>query len=459
MHTVAIIGAGFSGAVLAARLLRATGRLPMHIALINRSRTADGLARGLAYGTQSESHRLNVPAGRMSAFPEAEDDFLRFLAARGINAEGGSFVARRYYGEYLAHTLASAIEHCTPGQAYSQHGGEVIDLRREGGRSLLHFADGSTLMADQVVLALGNFAPADPHLPDRAFLASPRYIRDPWAPGALAAVENPVALIGTGLTMFDVALTLAAESPVLTCTAISRRGVLPQPHRHATAAPKFDHAPPAILSGPSTVRAYMRSVRAEVSRLAAQGVDWREVIASLRPITPDLWQRLPDSERARFLRHLRPWWDGHRHRAAPDTAATIHRLTENGQLRMRAARLLEIRDTGGHLQLSIRARGSDRVEPLSAGTVINCTGPTSDFRLAGERLLLALQARGQVAQDPLRLGLMVNERLQICDRQGRANEPWYCVGPMLKARDWEAVAVPELRRHVRDLAAEIVNSL
>ncbi len=457
---IAIIGAGFSGSVLAARLLRQAAT-PLHVVLINRGRAASGLARGLAYGTQSPDHLLNVPAGRMSAFPENEDDFLRHLGAAGVEARGGSFVARHHYGAYLSEVLREAVEACPPGVEYSQRTGEVTDLAREGERSLLFFADGETLAADRVVLALGNFAPADPKLPDPGFLHSPRYVRDPWAPGALEGLDprQPIALIGTGLTMYDAALTLAQHAPERRIIAFSRRGHTPLPHREATHAPRFDHAPAGITEGPARARAYLRALREEVRRAEKAGIDWREVVASLRPMTPALWRRLPESERARFLRHLRPYWEVHRHRAAPRVAAVIERLIAGRQLEVRAARLIAVADRGGHLGLALRPRGSEQVELLKVGALVNCTGPGGDFRAAGERLLLSLELRGDVQPDPLGLGLAVDEALQIRDRQGSTQAHWHCVGPLLRARDWEATAVPELRLHVRDLARTLLASL
>ncbi len=462
MTTVAIVGAGFSGTVLAARLLQAATAL--HVVLVHRSRSdaqANSLGRGLAYGTQSDAHLLNVPTGRMSAFAEDEDSFLRYLRDTGHAVTGGSFVARHRYGAYLGACLERAVQNRTAGASFTLRRGEAVDLQRTGERTRLLFDDGSTLDSDQVVLALGNFAPSDPKLADAGLYSSSRYLRDPWSPGAIEKVDRsqPVLLLGTGLTMFDVAQSLAADDPKIRLIAISRRGALPHSHRSVTHAPDFSHAPAAITTDAPTARAYLYAVRAEVTRLAKQGIDWREVIASLRPLTSQLWQRLPPSERTRFLRHLRPYWDVHRHRAAPETAAAMQRLIASGQLQVRAARLVDGRDAGDGLHLSIRLRGTAHLESLTVGAVINCTGPTSDFRAAGERLLCRLEARGDIVQDDLHLGIEIDADGHILDRHGRPQPDWHCIGPLRKARDWEAVAVPELREQAREVAAAIVNSI
>ena len=63
--TIAIVGAGFSGSLVAAHLLKTATR-PLIIKLIERSQE---IGKGIAYGTQTTGHLLNVSAGKMSAFP------------------------------------------------------------------------------------------------------------------------------------------------------------------------------------------------------------------------------------------------------------------------------------------------------------------------------------------------------------------------------------------------------
>jgi uncharacterized NAD(P)/FAD-binding protein YdhS len=72
---IAIIGGGVSGSLVAAQVLRHAAS-PLHLLLIERSGPP---GRGVAYGTQCPDHLLNVPAGRMGAFPE-EPDHPKFLS-------------------------------------------------------------------------------------------------------------------------------------------------------------------------------------------------------------------------------------------------------------------------------------------------------------------------------------------------------------------------------------------
>ena len=97
MKTFAIIGAGLSGTVAAIEFLnRSTG--DAQLAIINRS---GSIARGLAYGTNSPQHLLNVPAGNMTALADEPNSFLEYCRKQGQEVASNSFVSRKTYGDYL----------------------------------------------------------------------------------------------------------------------------------------------------------------------------------------------------------------------------------------------------------------------------------------------------------------------------------------------------------------------
>src|ERR1700734_4212207 len=86
MTTIAIVGAGFSGTLLALHLRR---RCPPPTRLVLFEPNSQ-FGRGLAYGTGNASHTLNVPAGRMSAFHDRPNDFLEWLSGQPESDIGGS---------------------------------------------------------------------------------------------------------------------------------------------------------------------------------------------------------------------------------------------------------------------------------------------------------------------------------------------------------------------------------
>lgn len=452
MEHIAIIGSGFCGTALAIQLLR-TAKGPLRLSLINRS---GRLARGLAYGTRSASHILNVPAERMSLFPDQPSDFLEFARKQMPEAKPGDFLPRRFYGDYLQDRLGHAIAEAAPGVRFSSLCQQVLELTDQGDHLRLILDDGQSLDSCKVVIATGNFAPATPG-PLAALEQDPRYLRDPWTPGALEAIpaDASVLLLGTGLTMYDMALALQDQGHRGPLLALSRRALLPQAHRDNARHPDLPELPESFLRDMRLTQR-LGSLRALIRQAAQDGHDWRDVIAALRPVTPQLWQGLDDADRRRFLRHLQPYWDVHRHRAAPPVAQRISDLCASAQLRVQAGRVLAAQATQEGIELDVRRRGTTATVAERFDFLINCTGPCTNLRTVDEPLLRGLLEQGMIRQDPQGLGLDTDAGFHLLDAHGTANPHLYLLSPMLRANHWEATAVPELRVHAARLAEQLL---
>lgn len=453
MKTVVIIGAGFSGTATAINLLRSC-TAPLKVVLVNRS---GSMARGLAYGTSSPQHLLNVPAGNMSVLADDSDDFLRFCRGRIPGVSADSFVSRQLYGDYLGSRLDEAELSAAPLGKLIRLSGEARRIQREGPGARVEMADGLVMRADHVVLAFGHFAPRNPrNLDPRALGGS--YLADPWASGGMRLpAGGPVLLVGSGLTALDVVTSLLQQGHRDPIHMVSRRGLMPLPHRtRRSEAPVPDSFLQDMLQAPPAIRSYMRVLRRKVELLQQQGVDWRDLIGALRPVTAQLWQRLPMAEKQRFLRHVQPFWDVHRHRVAPDSWELFRAALAQGQIRPLAGRVVASRREGDRVQVTLRLRGGGRELELDVARILNCTGPNGNPALVDDELIRQLMDDGLLQADALGLGVAVNERLALL---GRAGEPVSClsyVGPMLKGRLWEATAVPELRQHAAWLADRLL---
>lgn len=456
---VAIVGTGFSGVATACQLLR---RSPAgsELTLFNAS---GAWARGLAYGTRSDEHVLNVPAARMSLYPDRPLHFLDWLRADNARCTGADFVSRRLYGLYLQHCLDEAMRECPQVRLLTQVARVEHLQPLAAGRYLLSWrsaaagGEAGRLQAgefDRVVVALGHFAPSAP-LPALAELPLAHYANDPWDPQALAGLpaDAPLALIGSGLTMLDVLLSLRRRGHRGAVLALSRRGLAPLGHR-ANELPPPDWVLSAALLEPGLgLRQRLRRLRDEVRAAAAAGCDWRDVFAALRPHTSALWQQLSVGDRARFLRHLQVYWDVHRHRAAPAAIEELAALQSSGQLERRAGRLRNVDlSPQGRLMLHWTPRGSDALQRFEAQRVINCSGPGARVSARSSALLWQLQQQGLLQVCPLGLGLHVDGQYRLLDAAGRAQPGLFYIGPLLKAQQWEATAVPELRLVAQRLA-------
>ena len=79
LPVVAIIGGGFTGAAVAVHLAEhgQTGVAARIVVFEPREK----LGTGLAYDTNEAANRINVPAGRMTLFPDDPESFIRWIAS------------------------------------------------------------------------------------------------------------------------------------------------------------------------------------------------------------------------------------------------------------------------------------------------------------------------------------------------------------------------------------------
>lgn len=448
--TIAIIGAGFSGTLLALHALRHCPA-PTRVVLIERNAR---FGRGQAYSTGNPSHLLNVPAGRMSAFHDRPDDFIDWLRARPEAGCDGlltasCFVSRGLFGTYIRELLKRELRRPELGNRLELLRGEVLSLDPGTGPLTLTLDRDRTLHADLAVLAVGNLPTEAPSLADPGFYDGPLYRADPWAPDALTDLDPdaPVMLIGTGLTMVDVVSSLLDRGHRGPIHALSRRGLLP--HRHS------DHRAAAATapSLPTSVTALLRSVRQAARRSAPHG--WQSVVDGLRPFTLDIWQAMSMADRRRFLRHLRRWWDIHRHRMAGAVADRIDLVQRQGVLRIHAGWLCSLANRDGVAEAVFRPRGSTELAVMTAARVVNCSGPGADYARIGHRLMQSFLRNGIARPDPLRLGLDVTPSCALLDRSGVISRRLFAVGPATRGAFWEMTAVPDLRRQCEALAMHL----
>jgi uncharacterized NAD(P)/FAD-binding protein YdhS len=453
---IAIIGGGCSGTLVAARLLR-DARGPAHVILIERSPPP---GQGVAYGTECEEHLLNVPAARMSAWPEEPDHFLRWARERagdhGVREPIGDedFLPRRVYGLYLADIIGQAQGRAVSDVTLETVAGEAIDLEEaeEGGRITL--ADGRTIVARSVVLALGNLPGEYPIRRPLKFYHGPRYVHLPWAPGALERIgkHEDILIVGAGLTAVDIIVKCRALGHSGVIHALSRRGLLPQGHRSGLPPYSAFLAPESL---PTTVRGAFARLRKEVRAATARGDDWRAVVDAIRPLSQALWLGFSWDERARFMRHVRPFWEAHRHRIAPATASIIQSLEADGRLKFHAGRLVSLRDASEGASALVKIRGKEDFMALRVAKVINCTGPRTDYSKYQHPLLINLLAAGLISHDPLALGIAALPSGEVL-RYDQKPVGWlFTIGAPLKGVLWESTAVPEIRVQAQILARQI----
>lgn len=447
---IAIVGGGASGTLVAVQLLRqaADQRLALQVVLIDRYGRH---GRGQAYSTGHEAHLLNTMAGQMSALPDEPDHLVRWA-----RVPRETFLPRRDYGRYLCETLDQAARQARPTALLDRSHSKITAISRtEGsGRPLRLTGSGGWLDADVAVLALGAMTAGLPFdAPD-----SRRVISDPWRPGAIDGIRDgqPVLIVGTGLTMIDLAVAISEQSPGSPIYAVSRHGLLPRPHPGRPGTGGEGLPVLAGSSGPARLTDLLAQVRAAV---AADPTHWHEVVGAIRPYVPELWRGLPDGDKRLFLRHVARYWEVHRHLVPSPTGERLAALRAAGQLSVLAGRVAdvaEVADGDGAGQFRVRVDAAPGTRELATGWIINAAGSAADLRRTTDPLLRQLFATGAARPDSLGLGLDATTRGAIIGASGSASENLLTLGPPLRGLWYETTAIPEIRSQAAALAATII---
>jgi len=480
--TVAIVGGGAAGLLSATHLLR-NAHGPMDIVLIEADEPLRG---GVAYSTDNLHHLLNAPAGEMSAHSDRPMDLVDWARARGMNAQCADFLPRAIYREYLVDTFTAARRGAGALRSVSWIHDEAVAVRAQPrprhrtrtARSIeatdragyvVGLASGGHIDAGHVVLAIGAPKARAPWRSDggltgrtglhgsidacaQALVAGhPGLIDDPWAAGALDAIPPGacVLLVGTGLTMVDVALSLGDEAHGRRLIARSRRGLLPLAHQ-VPAAPRWE----GRIEPRATARQLMRAVRRTTEDIAYTGGDWRSVVASVRQQVPELWGALSESEQARFRRLAHRHWEVHRHRMAPDVATQLTALRASGRLDIGPGRLFDIEVHDSNLRVRIATSTQATPQALEVSAIVNCTGVPGDY--ARDSSLVRSMVRSGLAQpDRIGLGLEVDQRGHLVSSDGAAQLGLHTIGWARRGATLETTAIPEIRRQAEQIACEI----
>lgn len=432
---VLIVGGGASGAILAMHLATAAS---LRIVLAD---WEGSFGRGLAYRTRQPLHLLNTRSTDMSVWPEQPNDFVDWLSEHN-HRFGQGFVPRGIYGDYLEARFHEAVGGAKGRLTVLQ--AEVSSLAYVHGAGIdADLAGRSPIRARHVVLATGHNPPS---------ASRQRWIGDPWDQGALASIpaDGDVLLLGTGLTAMDVLVSLLAQGHRGKIIALSRRGLLPRAHGSASHSEAIDSG--ALCHGELSKRLFA------FRRLQREGHGWAHIMHTLRPHNTDIWQRLDEVRRGRFLRHLRPWWDVHRHRMPQQIARLSEDAVERGQLSVMAGRLLRAEAGPAGMQVTLHPRGEASSESLTVQQIVDCRGsvcgpnPTSP-------LLTKLKDDGLIETDILGLGITVSKRSTASATGTREAGRIHILGPPARGFFWESTAIPDIRRLAASMSSRLVAEL
>ncbi|RYC10989.1 FAD/NAD(P)-binding protein [Ciceribacter ferrooxidans] len=458
LPVVAIIGGGFTGAAIALHLaLRSRAGREARIVVFE---PREKLGKGLAYDTDEPANRINVPASKMSLFPDDPESFARWIAETdalagdetAFAADGQPFPRRHVFGDYVHAMLtpdlsSGAIEHRRT---------RVTGLARANGRWRVSAADGPSLEADFVVLAASHPETAPPRVLS-PLAGNPHYITDPTAPGALDGIgrNDRVLIIGNGLTSADVVAALSERGHVGHIVSVSRRGLRSRGHPPVASEPFGD-----FLTAPAaTASQLLFRIRRTLREARRVGLGWHPVLDAVRAQGQQIWQALPVPERRRLARHTRPYWDAHRFRIAPQVERVLDDAIRAARLEVLAGSLASASVAGAALDVTVKLRERGEYRELTVDTVVVTTGPAHGGILKSQPFLTELETRGVLALCPTGLGLLCDRRSRALDADGKVVPGLFIGGPLARGTFGELMGLPQVTDHAVFVADQLGTAL
>lgn len=430
---ITIIGAGFSGNLVLANLIRKLNS-PKKIIIADDSKFP---FRGLAYSTPRPEHLLNVRSSNMGAFADDAQNFYKWLSkGKYKQYSARDFVPRMIYGEYLQviNDEMSALAK-QKGIDIKFIRSKAISVEADDDISIIKFEAGQEVETKMLVLATGN------QVGDR----SNKKQSQPWYFNfdslKKAKTSKPLVIIGTGLTAVDTILSIFRSGYNGEVLCISRKGLFPRPHTsvevHETEK-KFDltpHLKQIDTSRPSKIFHILKKLVD-----SEKGYTWQAIIDSMRPHTQQLWQGFSMHDQKRILHKYVPYWNIYRHRMAPEIDSEISSYVSNGRLKIIKG------DCHGYKDNNVKFSIDDVEQSVNAAHIFDCRGLALDVLSGAFKGVEGkkLSANGY--------GLIGDANYMI---SGQGVPPVYAIGSCFAGHLFETVAVPELRVQAEKIASSI----
>jgi uncharacterized NAD(P)/FAD-binding protein YdhS len=443
-NSIIVVGGGASGVVLAAHLLKSP-HPDLRVTLIEKR---PHFGQGIAYSTLLSAHVLNVSAAGMSAYADDPGNFWRWLQARGLVSQEQTpqtpfYAPRSVYARYLKELLDDLEQRERETGRLRLIREESLSISPTSSGVEVALANGTSVVAHLAVLATGH--------DEQPGAGQGHAIRMGTEADTALDPDASVLVLGTGLSMVDAFLSLEQRGHRGAIIAVSRRGLLPSPHRKGNPI-KLDIADSPLGTDLSYVVGWFRQL---IRQTQKAGGDWRDVVDGLRPFNQTIWQNWPSSAKRRFVEHTKAWWDIHRHRMAPEVYARVIEAVRSGRIRLVAGRVVDI-DANDGFVVKIQPRGTQDIETLDVARIYDCMGIARDISKTSNGLVRSLLERGLARPDPLRLGLDVTAKCALIAADGTVSSKLLAVGPLTRGTFFEIDAIPDIRVQCAKLSKQLL---
>lgn len=227
---IAIIGGAASGVALLDQLVlhAINSQKKESIAEIAIYEKGNQFGLGLAYGTSSDSHILNMANNTMSLRPGEPDQFKNYLQNNDIN-DGTNFAKRKVFGNYLQNHFSSVLRAVDANgiTVYARSNLEVTDIQQINGGYQVNAPGEEPSNYDKIFLCIGN----QPNTVLSEYEGCRGFYSEPYKIDEISKNiprNEDIVIIGSGLTAIDTYLGLRESGHNGKITFVSRHGILPK---------------------------------------------------------------------------------------------------------------------------------------------------------------------------------------------------------------------------------------
>jgi uncharacterized NAD(P)/FAD-binding protein YdhS len=453
MQTIIIVGGGLSSRLLSLNLMRLSRKRKITIVIIEKNRL-DRL--GDAFSTGEDYHLLNVTVNKVSNYPDEPNHFLHWLIREEYNYNENSYVSRKIYKKYVKAIFENECRSQSQNINIILVNGQVTQINVH--EKFVVVDRMKLIKGDKVVLAIGNFKPSEIHLDNNTYLNNQGYHPSAWDDGLYDNFDEdePILIIGSGLTMVDVLLSLNARNHRGKIIVISAHGYLPVSHTFHTGYTSYYNE----ISNAENLLEIFRIVRMHIQKAALSNIAWHAVIDALREDTQKIWGKLNSNDKKSFFEHLRHIWGVARHRMPPENAAVITDLFNAKRVILSAGRITKITSIDNkRFSVLYRERTTGKIISETVSHIINCMGPAANLKNIKDPLLCSLFSDSICDSDTLGLGINSLADGTVIDRNGNFSDYLFVLGPPARGVLWESTAVPEIRIQSCEIAKLLTNSV
>lgn len=439
-NPIGIVGGGISGTLSVLQIIKQSKK-PLSIYWFD---TQNKFCKGYAYNTFDEGHLLNVRASNMSVFPDEPNHFVNWLSVNHPKYSPKDFVSRKLFGDYVLHTF-ELLKKSNALITIHQIAEEVKSIKKIG--DCFEMNTHQNYQVQKIILGFGNFLPAHPRSVSKEFISSKNYFQNAFNVQLTNQIQlhNNITIIGSGLTMIDVIVSLSHFNYKGKINVISPHAYIPQAHQEN---PLPSVEPFVNQNQAYTLLEILSLVNKQLKKAKKENLNLHSVVDSMRPFLQNLWLNFSIEEKKQFLRHLRHKWGVARHRAPSQSMAIFNALKSSNQLQLIKGRISDIKLQTSGFDI-LYSNNQTEQQTLHTQLIINCTGPESDYSQLKSPLIQDLINNQIISPDSIKYGINAQKDGYIIDNI-------YTIGPPLKGILWESVAVPEIRVQAQELAPKII---